>query len=234
MDFAIIAIGDELLKGYTVDTNSAWMARLLTENGHNVRRIVIVGDRSDEIVEELNRVREVSDWVIVTGGLGTTPDDITREAVAKALGRNLVENRVAEEMVKKRYRVEDRVIKKVIILPEGAEVIENEVGMAPGFIVENVVVLPGVPDEMKNVFGKVVERFGREEYAVEVIETRRREAEITTLLEKFVKEYPEISIGSYPGKNDDGGWRVILRISGRDAEKVREVREQLEKELEVL
>jgi len=234
MDFTLIAIGDELLKGYTVDTNSAWIARVLTERGHIVRRIVVVGDRSEEIIEELNRMREISDWVIVTGGLGTTPDDITREAVAEALGRDLRENDEARRSVRRRYIVDDRVIRKVTFLPEGAEVVDNDVGMAPGFIVDNVIVMPGVPEEMKNIFEKVVKRFGEEKYAVETIETEKREAEITPVLEKIVKKYPEISIGSYPGKSDDGRWRVILRITGRDVDMVREVKNQLEREIGML
>ncbi len=234
MDFTVIAIGDELLKGYTVDTNSAWIARVLTDRGHSIRRIVVVGDSSEEIVEELNRMRRISDWVIVTGGLGTTPDDITREAVARALGKDLMENDEARRSVKRRYRVDDRVIRKVTFLPDGAEVIENDVGMAPGFIVDNVIVMPGVPEEMKNIFEKVVKRFGREQYAVETIETERREAEITPVLEKIVKKYPDISIGSYPGRSDDGRWRVVLRITGRNVDMVKEVKNQLERDLGML
>ena len=234
MDFTIIAVGDELLRGDTVDTNSSWIAKKLTERGHRIRRIVIVGDKIDDIVEEIREMREISDWIIVTGGLGTTPDDVTREAVAKALGRDLVESERARISVEKRYNVDSKVIRKVIMLPDGSEVIENDVGMAPGFVIDNILVMPGVPAEMKDIFEKIADQFGREEYAMEVIETRRREAEITPVLEKIAKEYQEVSVGSYPGKDEAGMWKVTLKITGKNAEIVKEVKRRLEEELERL
>jgi|Deesub1362A_J573_1020465.scaffolds.fasta_scaffold00193_14 molybdenum cofactor synthesis domain-containing protein len=231
MEFLILAVGNELLSGDTIDTNSQWIAKKLTQNGHKVRRMVTVGDVKEDIVREIRNSRE--DFIIVTGGLGTTPDDLTREAIAEALKKPLIEFREVKRMLSQ-YRIDDEIRERMSLLPEGSEPVPNNEGVAPGFIVENILVMPGVPKEMMDIFNKVIGRFGSESYWEEWIETHKKEVDITPLLEKAVNKFPSIRIGSYPQKTEKNGkveFKVRIKISGKDIEMVKEVREFIERGL---
>jgi nicotinamide-nucleotide amidase len=158
MDIEIVAIGNELLLGETVDTNSAHIGRRLAEVGARVRRVTVVGDDPERMRRALEEARARSRWVITTGGLGPTRDDLTREAVAEVFGRPLeIDSRVLAD-VEERFRrfgyssmpASNRSQAEV---PRGARVIPNRHGTAPGLVIEEddctVFVLPGVPAEMR-------------------------------------------------------------------------------------
>ena len=158
MDVEIVAIGNELLLGETVDTNSAHVARRLAEVGARVRRVTVVGDDLERMGRALEEARSRSRWVITTGGLGPTRDDLTREVVAEVFGRPLeIDPRVLAD-VEERFRrfgyatmpASNRSQAEV---PRGARVIPNRHGTAPGLVIEEdgctVFVLPGVPAEMR-------------------------------------------------------------------------------------
>ena len=214
MDFIIISVGNELLCGDTQNTNATYMAKRLTQSGHNVRRIIVAPDDVNEIAMEVSRAREMADFVLVTGGLGVTHDDVTAEGVAKALGRKLELNNDAVETMKGRVANEEA-IKKMATLPEGSEVIKNDVGAAPGFIVENVAVMPGVPREMENIFEKIVSRFGVTDYYEERVKVEGFEDRIADKLEIVVSEFPEVNVGSYPKPG-----YIIVKFSGRNKKSV--------------
>jgi nicotinamide-nucleotide amidase len=156
----IVAIGSELLLGQIVDTNSAWMAQRLAEIGVNLFYKTIVGDNAGRMREIISRALERSDVVITSGGIGPTEDDLTREIVAEATGRQLVLDPDLLQQIEERFRKRGFIMtknnEKQAYIPAGAIPVENPNGTAPSFIVEDprglIMCLPGVPFEMKWLF----------------------------------------------------------------------------------
>ncbi|RLI78944.1 competence/damage-inducible protein A [Archaeoglobales archaeon] len=221
MNFIIISVGNEILSGDIVNTNAAYMAKMLSQKGHKVSRIIVVPDVIDEIAEEVKNASKKADFVLVTGGLGATHDDVTAEGVAKALNRKLVLNEYVAEMIRQLSSNEEA-IKKVASLPEGCEIIENDVGVAPGFVVENVAVMPGVPAEMENVFGKLIERFGERDYFEETLKVEGYEERILNKLNLVVNKFKDVQIGSYPKPG-----YVVIKFSGGSKEEVERAKNKL-------
>lgn len=165
MNASIVCIGSELTSGRVVNTNASRLASVLTSLGFSVKRCVVVGDERQDLVSELRQAFEASGVLIITGGLGPTADDITREAMAEAAGLQLVEE--GKALVKIRKRFADRGIEmplsneKQALFPEGSKPIENPIGTADGWEMEagnaRVFVLPGVPEEMESMLPQVVE-----------------------------------------------------------------------------
>lgn len=174
MDAEIIAVGSELLLGATIDTNSAFLARQLAASGVNLFRKSVVGDNADRIAATLREALGRADLVIVTGGLGPTVDDVTREAVALAYGRALEFRQELMDQVAARFAAMGRHMpasnRRQAFVPAGARAIENPRGTAPAFLVEDplgtTVVLPGVPYEMRFLFESVVVPYLRDERGV--------------------------------------------------------------------
>lgn len=170
----VIGVGDELLLGRTVDTNAAWLARRIAEMGLSLHRHLGVGDRVDDIAESLRWGVASGDVVLVTGGLGPTRDDRTREAAARAFDRPLERNAAVHDGLLERSRALGRPSPSAEYLdqaraPAGATIVENALGSAPGLILEVqgkvVVLLPGVPFEMKALFRDRIAPFLRERFA---------------------------------------------------------------------
>ncbi len=167
----IIAIGSELLLGVTIDTNSAYLARQLATVGALVVRKSIVGDNKEHIATAINEARQRADIVICTGGLGPTLDDVTREAVAHACGRPLEFHQPLLDQIAARFASFGRTMSdsnhRQAYIPRGARIIENPRGTAPAFLVEDnrgtVIVLPGVPHEMRFLFETAVLSYMRQE-----------------------------------------------------------------------
>lgn len=204
----VLAIGDELLRGETRDLNSGWIARKLSDGGRRLDRICVIPDDSSIIAQELSPGIN-----IVTGGLGPTPDDVTRGAIAAALDLELVENRKALRFIRGRSDTPEH--ERMAMLPEGSEMLHNDVGVAPGFVIQQgdvtVAALPGPPPEMKSVFGeaeKTLDLRGTPGYTRE-FKIPGREGDLIPLIDELFDKFPDLTIGSYPGR--DG---VRLRISG--------------------
>ncbi len=157
MNAEIVAIGSELLLGETVDTNSAYLARQLAGIGVNLFRKSVVGDNEERIAAAIVEALGRAELVVCTGGLGPTIDDMTREAVAQALGRPLVFHQHLLDQIEARFHSFGRTMsesnRRQAYVPQGARIVENPRGTAPSFIVEDtrgtVAVLPGVPHEMR-------------------------------------------------------------------------------------
>ena len=164
MKTALLIIGDEILSGDTLDTNSRFAARLLNENGIHVIRRLTVGDREDEIKEALASLLKDADLVISCGGMGPTKDDVTKKSFASYFGSELIWDKNVEEELKSRYAKAGRVLNELTLaqslVPEKAEVIINPVGTAPVFWFEEngkaVVTLPGVPSEMRYLMSNII------------------------------------------------------------------------------
>ncbi len=224
MEFIIVSVGNEILSGDISNTNATYMARRLTRKGHRVIRIITVPDIIDDIAEEVDRARKKADFVLVTGGLGATHDDVTTEGIAKALGRKLVLYEDVFEKLKRKYpNANEEALKKVCTFPEGSEVIDNDVGVAPGYVVENVAVMPGVPAEMEDVFEKILPRFGEKEYYETTLNVEGYEEKILDQLNRVVEEFKDVQIGSYPKPG-----YVIIKFSGKDRERVEKAKKRLE------
>ncbi|GAA4062513.1 CinA family nicotinamide mononucleotide deamidase-related protein [Actinomadura miaoliensis] len=164
MRVELLTVGDELLLGDTVNGNAAWLGRRLTDHGLEVTRSVVVGDELDVIVEAVTEALGRADAVITTGGLGPTNDDVTRDALAKAAGVVLVRDPVLERRLRERVAAAGRELRPMALrmadVPEGAGLLANSAGSAPGLRVRlpggTVYALPGVPSEMRTIMEEVV------------------------------------------------------------------------------
>lgn len=233
----IVAVGDELLSGHTVDSNSAWLARRLREGPFPCARIVVVPDRVEAIVQELSQAAASgAARVFCCGGLGPTPDDRTPAAVAKLLGVDLVEDPLVlarvKERVARRFR-EGRASSpepnpgtlKMALIPAGSAVLRNPVGGAPplaialsgGEQLRWLFVLPGVPAELQAIFETEIEPTylqgpGGRQYR-ELVFPDVAESTFFPVLTSLERTYPEVSFGSYP--QAAGG--IIIRASSADS-----------------
>src|SRR4051812_38157175 len=157
----IVTIGNEIVSGDVPNTNASWIAQRLAPLGVSVRLIAAVPDEIDEIAEFVRAEAPRSDFVIVTGGLGGTPDDITREAIAHAfsVGQEEVGDLAAD--LRARFTGAPEYAARFAHLPQGSRPLANPLGGAPGFVIENVWVMPGLPSEMMAMFESVEEEFRR-------------------------------------------------------------------------
>ncbi|ESS12179.1 MAG: molybdenum cofactor synthesis domain protein, partial [uncultured archaeon A07HR60] len=155
MDAALITVGEELLCGDIANTNATWLCGSLDERGVRVQRITTIPDEVAEIARVVNEYRAVYDAVVVTGGLGPTHDDVTMEGVAAAVGQDLAHNEAAASWLAEHrdYAAED-LDPGTTQIPAQARMLPNEVGVAPGAVVEGVYVFPGVPAEMEAMFNR--------------------------------------------------------------------------------
>jgi len=231
MDAALVTVGDELLAGDTTDTNATWLADQLTDRGVVVRRVLTVPDEEAVIADAVAEYSDAFDAVVVTGGLGGTPDDLTMDAVARAFDRPLVPDDRAREDVERTLAAYleanpdlelDVDVDAEASIPRDARPIINPQGLSPGCVVENVYVLPGIPEEMEAVFGEVADEFAGEVRS-ETLYTTDPEAnmidDLGTARERF-----GVSVGCYP---DREARHNRLKVTGGDAEAVRRAVEYL-------
>lgn len=203
MHAGLVTVGDELLSGEVANDNATWLARQLAERGVELEEILVVPDRVDRIAHRVEECSERFDAVLVTGGLGSTPDDVTLEAVAAAFDLALERNEAALQdaehtvaEIKEEYPGFTFDSEAAAQFPAGAEVIPNDVGIAPGCVVRNVYVLPGLPEEMKAMFERIADRFEGEQVARSLY-TQVPESHLNRLLTEVAAEF-EVSVGSYP------------------------------------
>ena len=203
---AVLVIGDEILSGRTKDRNIGYIAEYLTRVGVDVREARVVPDVEDEIVAALNALRARYDYVVTTGGIGPTHDDITADAVAKAFGVPIGEDPRVIAIMLERYRPEDLTParRRMARIPAGAELIENPISRAPGFHIGNVFVLAGVPSVMQAMLDFAVKRMNTgAPMRVETVEAGAvPEGVYGDALAAVAAAHPEVSIGSYPSFKD--------------------------------
>jgi molybdenum cofactor synthesis domain-containing protein len=216
---AIVTIGNELLSGDVENTNGSWLARRLEAVGADVRLIAVLPDEVEEIAIFLREQSDRADLVIVTGGLGGTPDDVTREAVAAAFGVEQTEYADVAADLRARFRGDPEYAARWAWLPAGSRPLANPLGGAPGFVVENVYVLPGLPAEMEAMY----ETLKEELRAGPPIGSWRRnyrttESQIVSILTQALVIYPQVRVGSYPSFGANGPTvEVVLKSNDPDA-----------------
>lgn len=232
MQVAVILVGDELLAGHTRDANAHFLAQRLSAMGHRLRRISVVPDEAHAIQDELDHVLPQVDVVFVSGGLGPTHDDRTTEALADRFNRRLVVDEASWRRLVARYdskgafneRTRESA-RKMVTVPAGAEVLENPVGAACGYVLReglsSIVVLPGVPAEFQAIFEHAIVGTllptGDRTTIVEA-DVEMAEAAFAHALSEIAQVFADIEIGSYP---HHGERRVTLRFKG-DEKRARE------------
>jgi nicotinamide-nucleotide amidase len=245
----IIAVGDELLGGFTLDTNSNWLAKQLHRLGFPLKRITVVPDRQEEIVEHVRRDLadpEVED-VFSSGGLGPTPDDRTYEAVAAALGREVVVWQPVLERIERRVqrmhaaglidspRVTEGNLRMARIPAGPDHVFRNRRGMAPGLMFRadgrRLFILPGVPNELKGIFTEEVEpEFLAGRSGAVVRELRfafAPESRFYPAMRQLLDTHPDVAVGSYPMLETR---ELVIRFTGQDEARVLDALEQLRRQ----
>jgi nicotinamide-nucleotide amidase len=216
---AILTIGNELTSGDVANTNATWLAKRLERLGVKVAIAASLPDETDAVARFLRREAADVDFVLVTGGLGGTPDDLTREAVAAAFG---VGQQVVPELadaLRGRFAHDPEYAARWAALPAGSEPIENPLGGAPGFVIENVYVLPGLPAEMEAMFETIADEIrGSAPIATWRRTYHTTEARIVEVLEEVTTRHPGVVVGSYP--SFDRGVsevEVVIKSGDRDA-----------------
>jgi len=221
MEVALITVGDELLSGDTVNTNAKWLSTQLTDRGVAVPRVLSLPDDRETIAAHVADYSRQFDRVIVTGGIGGTPDDVTMEAVADAFDRELAVSELTREAVDQRLaELEAQLPDRALDVDRAAEAavpaesrpLLNEAGLAPGCVAENVYVFPGIPDELKAMFASVAEEFSGDRRS-EFLYTVEPEANIIPALEATMDRF-QVTVGCYPDREADHN---RLKITATDA-----------------
>ncbi|MCI0636519.1 MAG: competence/damage-inducible protein A, partial [Actinobacteria bacterium] len=195
----ILVIGNEILSGKVVDTNSPFLARELRALGVSVRRILTVPDELDEIARAVADFHRAYDVVFTSGGVGPTHDDVTMEGVARGLGRRVIRHPAIESRIREYFK--DHVNEarlKMSEVPEGAElIVDGRLGF-PTVKCENLYILPGIPEILEQKFHMLRERFMVAPYHLRVVYTRDGEGTIAEHLNATLAAFPELLLGSYP------------------------------------
>jgi molybdenum cofactor synthesis domain-containing protein len=212
---ALLVIGDEILSGRTKDKNIGFIAEYLTAIGIDLKEVRVVPDEEAEIVAGLNALRARYTYVFTTGGIGPTHDDITADSVAKAFGVAIDIDPRALALFKQRApHVElNEARLRMARIPAGAELVENKVSTAPGFMIENVIVMAGVPSIMQAMLDAVSGRLRTgQKMLSETVLANAREGDIGTPLGEIAKAHPDAMIGSYPFFDGQGpNTNIVVR-----------------------
>ena len=213
---ALVVIGNEILSGKVRDTNAYFAACELRKVGVALRRIATVPDEIGAISEEVAYSSKHFDIVLTSGGVGPTHDDITMDGVAAAFGRQLVVHPGLERLIRAAFR--DKVNQaglKMAVVPEGAVLNEGGDLKFPTIQIENVYVLPGIPQLFESKLSTLLARFAVDPYFMKVVYTRAGEGAIAEHLNSCLAEYPELLLGSYP-RIGDPEYRVKVTMESKD------------------
>ena len=221
MKAALIIIGNEILSGRTKDKNLAYLAEWLNEIGIQLYEVRVIRDDEKEIIDCVNLLRKKYDYVFTTGGIGPTHDDITTDSIAKAFNVELETNPEALKILQSYYKEgelnEARL--KMTLLPKGAELVENPVTKAPGFKMENVFVMAGIPSIMQGMLegAKAFLKVGNK-MTSKSIDVFMPESYVAEELSIMQDNYPEVEIGSYPfNKEGQFGTSLVMRSANLDS-----------------
>ena len=231
----ILVIGDEILSGRTKDKNIGHIAEHLTNIGIEVREVRIVSDVEQEIVTALNALRTRYTHVFTTGGIGPTHDDITADSVAKAFGVPIdVDERAINLLLERIARADlNEARLRMARIPDGADLIENSVSKAPGFSIGNVHVMAGVPAVMQAMLDAVTPRLETGKKMISrSFAARAKEGDVAEPLGKVQKQFPDVSMGSYPTFDEVIGPTTTLVLRSRDEARLAEAAAAVEVMLE--
>jgi molybdenum cofactor synthesis domain-containing protein len=232
---AALVIGDEILSGRTRDRNIHYLAEHLTRAGIRLQEVRIVADDEAAIIAAVNELRARYDYLFTTGGIGPTHDDITADAIAKALGVTIDIDARAAELLQayfaKRGVAATPARLRMARIPAGAALIRNAISVAPGFMLANVIVLAGVPDVMQVMLDDVTPRLATgAKLQTATIKLARAEGDVADLFAAHQLEFPDVAMGSYPSFSE-GGVSTQLVLRSTDSQRLATAAQSLEHKL---
>jgi molybdenum cofactor synthesis domain-containing protein len=226
-----VTVGNELVSGDVVNTNGSWLAARLEELGLEVELVASVPDDEERVASFVRAQSAAEDVVVVTGGLGGTPDDVTRESIAAAFGVAQEEQPEVAAALRAHFRKDPEYAARWAQLPVGSRPLANPLGGAPGFVLENVYVLPGLPAEMEAMFETVAAELAGDRPIGSWHHTyRTTESRIVGVLEAGGERHPSVRVGSYPSFGPGGG-SVEVVLKSADAEALAAAAAWFEREL---
>jgi molybdenum cofactor synthesis domain-containing protein len=233
---ALLVIGDEILSGRTKDKNIGAIADHLTAIGIRLKEVRVVADDEAEIVTAVNSLRSRYSYLFTTGGIGPTHDDITADSIAKAFGVSIDIDPRARALMQAACDARGVELTparlRMARLPDGSDLVENSISVAPGFMIGNVIVMAGIPDIMRSMLEAVTPRLKTGARMLsETIALNRPESQIADLFAAHQKRFPDIAMGSYPSMRDGKpATDLVLRgvDPGRLADAVRGLKDALE------
>jgi len=212
----IIVIGNEILSGKVVDTNSPWLSKELRALGVELERIAVIPDDIDVIADEVRRQSNAFGYVFTSGGVGPTHDDLTLDGVARAFGDELVLNEgLAARIESAQGRPPNESQLKMARIPASAVLIDAGDLWFPIVVVKNVHVLPGIPHLLQRKFAGMRERFRGVPFRLRRVYLRKRESDVASILNGLLAEFPELLMGSYP-RTAGEDFFVMLTLESRD------------------
>ena len=224
---ALLVIGNEILSGKVVDTNSPFLASELRQLGVDLERILTIPDEVDLIAREVRAMSEAYDFVFTSGGIGPTHDDLTMDGIAQAFGLRLEPSlSMLERMERHQGEAPNDSQRKMAMIPVGAQVIDAGDQWFPVVIVENVHIFPGIPKLLQKKFHSIKDRFRGVPFHLRRIYVTKRESDIAYQLNELLVEFPELMLGSYP-KIEERDYRVLLTLESRDGDYLTRAQESL-------
>jgi FAD synthetase len=217
----ILIIGNEILSGKVQDENLPYLLPQLRELGVSVERVHVLPDEVELIATEVRSFSKAFTYVLTTGGVGPTHDDVTMEGVAQAVGRQLTPHPIMEELLRKalKGREPNTSQLKMCLVPEGADLIQTADLWFPLVVIENIYVFPGIPHLLQRKFEGVRERFKGQRYFLRQVFMSCMESDIAQELQDVLDEFPGLMLGSYPKLTDDG-YHTLLTLESHDADYV--------------
>lgn len=215
---ALIVIGNEILSGKVIDTNSTFLAQELRSMGVTLRRMLVIPDELDEIAEAVRAFRPGYQHIFTSGGVGPTHDDVTIEGVARGLGRTVIRHPYLEARLRDYFGDDiDPAQLKMAEVVEGTELLFDGGLRFPTMQVENFYLLPGIPEIFREKIRALRERLTVDPFYLRAIYTREPESSIAMFLHKVLEQFPQLMLGSYPRLNDpDYCVRITLESKDRD------------------
>jgi molybdenum cofactor synthesis domain-containing protein len=224
---AIVVIGNEILTGKSEDKNASFLIGEMYQLGVALRRIIIIPDDIAVIAASVRECSEQFDYVFTSGGVGPTHDDVTIEGVARAFGREVARHPELEAMLRAYFGEGiDAARLRMADAPDGSELIRGVDMRWPVLAVQNVYLLPGVPELFRKKFEAIRERFRGAPFYAHVIYTREDEFDIAPRLDAVASGHPDVDIGSYPTFTRDD-YRVKITLESTEQAAVESARDQL-------
>ncbi len=223
----ILIIGNEILSGKVVDTNSPYLCTELRALGVDVERVLTIPDVLETIATEVKAMSRDYDHVFTSGGIGPTHDDLTIDGVAAAFGRSVVRSdSIAARIQRSQGRPADESQLKMAMIPDGAALVDSGDLWFPAIIVENVFIFPGVPELLRKKFESIRERFHGVPFQLKRVYVKQNESDLVPSLTNLLREFPELLLGSYP-RFHETAFRVMLTLESRDTDYLRRALDSL-------
>ena len=200
---SLVIIGNEILSGRTQDKNINYIAKELFKSGISLKFICVIPDLQKQIIKTIKNLKKSYDFILTTGGIGPTHDDITAESISIALKKKYLLHKGAHKELKKYYKKVNSELTqsrmKMAYMPVGSKLIKNSVSGAPGFNIENIYVFAGIPSIVKAMMKEFLKMIKvKNKFYSSSIVTKLFESKIAHILERAEKSFKDVSIGSYP------------------------------------